>query len=131
MFFSGFKLQPEKITARKKNVQLSGRQLETGKNPEKKGTVISSCWLEGKTQNTTHIKDTRTNKMSREGEESGRVASPTRINLPGGTRQGYPAQPGLTWRNPAGLTWRNPEGLPSATRINLEEPGRVTQHNQD
>jgi hypothetical protein len=32
--------------------------------------------------------------------------------LPGGT-VGYPAQPGLTWRNPR---------LPSPTRINLEEP---------
>jgi hypothetical protein len=27
-------------------------------------------------------------------------------------------------------TWRN-RRLPSPTRINLEEPGRVTQHNQD
>jgi hypothetical protein len=66
MFFSGFKLQPEKITTRKKNVQLSGRQLETGKKyVRKKGTVISSRRLEGKTQNTTHIIDTTTNKMSR------------------------------------------------------------------
>jgi hypothetical protein len=32
--------------------------------PKKKGTVISSRWLEGKTQNTTHIIDTTTNKMS-------------------------------------------------------------------
>ncbi len=32
---------------------------------EKKGTVVSSCWLEGKAQNTTHIIDTTTNKMSR------------------------------------------------------------------
>ena len=31
MFFSGFKLQPEKITTGKK-VPSSGRQLETGKN---------------------------------------------------------------------------------------------------
>jgi hypothetical protein len=31
---------------------------------EKKGTVVSSRWLEGKTQNTTHIIDTSTNKMS-------------------------------------------------------------------
>ena len=72
-----------------KNVQSSGFQrvqITTGKNydrkkkltvvrpsvgnwktlrPEKKGTVISSRWLEGKTQNTTHIIDTTTNKMSR------------------------------------------------------------------
>jgi hypothetical protein len=53
------KLQPEK------KVQSSGRQLETGKNyVRKKGTVISSRRLEGKTQNTTHIIDTTTNKMS-------------------------------------------------------------------
>ncbi len=32
--------------------------------PEKKGTVVSSCQLEGKTQHTTHIIDTTTNKMS-------------------------------------------------------------------
>jgi hypothetical protein len=32
MFFGGFKLQPEKITTEKKNVQSSGRQLETEKN---------------------------------------------------------------------------------------------------
>ncbi len=31
----------------------------------KKGTVISSRWLEGKTQNTPHIIDTKANKMSR------------------------------------------------------------------
>ncbi len=45
--------------------------------------------------------------------------------IPGGT-VGYPAQPGLTWRNrrlpsPTRLTWRN-HRLPSPTRINLEEP---------
>jgi hypothetical protein len=56
MFFSGFKLQPEKITTEQKNVQVFGRQLETGKSyvPIKKGTVVSSRWLEGKhkTQHT-------------------------------------------------------------------------------
>jgi hypothetical protein len=74
-------------------------------------------------------------------EEPVRVASPTRISLE--KPSGYPAQPGLTWRNqfllvtqprinleepissgyPAhlGLTWRNSR-LPSSTRTNLEEP---------
>jgi hypothetical protein len=66
MFFSGFKLQLEKITTGKKNIQSSGRQLETGKNyAQKKGIVVSSRRLEGKTQNTTHMIDTTTNKMSR------------------------------------------------------------------
>ncbi len=44
-------------------------------------------------------------------EEPVRVASLTRINLEEPISSGYPAQPGLTWRNPA--------GLPSTTRINL------------
>jgi hypothetical protein len=44
-------------------------------------------------------------------------------DLPGGTCQGYPAQPGLTWKNrrlpsQPGLTWRN-QRIPSPTRINL------------
>jgi hypothetical protein len=66
MFFSKFKLQTEKIATKKKNIQSSGRQLETGKNYDReKGTVVSSRRLEGKTQNTTHIIDTTTNKMSR------------------------------------------------------------------
>jgi hypothetical protein len=55
-----------KITTGKKNVLSSARQLETGKitSGNKKGTVVSSRWLEGKTQYTTHIIDTTTNKMS-------------------------------------------------------------------
>jgi hypothetical protein len=55
------KLRPEKKT------QSSGRQLETGKKyvRKKNDTVVSSHQLEGKTQNTTHIIDTTTNKMSR------------------------------------------------------------------
>jgi hypothetical protein len=44
-------------------------QLETGKNYIRKKKVQSSLevvvgWMEGKTQNTTHIIDTTTNKMS-------------------------------------------------------------------
>ncbi len=46
--------------------------------------------------------------------ETVRVASPTRINLPGGTRSGWPAHIGLTWRNPVRVA--------SPHRINLEEP---------
>ncbi len=51
---------------RKKKVQSSGCQLETGKKlrPEKK-VQSSGRRLEDKTQNTTHIIDTTTNKMSR------------------------------------------------------------------
>jgi hypothetical protein len=66
MFFSGLKLQPEKITAGKKRtvVRLSVGNW-TKSRPGKKDTVISSRRLEGKTQNTTHIIDTTTNKMSR------------------------------------------------------------------
>ncbi len=83
MFFGGFKLQPEKITTRKKKVQLSGQRLKlisdnhlscqntntsyykTGKNYDPKKKVQSSGHrLEHKTQNTTHT-DTTTNKMSR------------------------------------------------------------------
>ncbi len=50
---------------REKKVQLSGHQLETGKKYVRKKKVQSSgCRLEHKTQNTTHIIDTTTNKMS-------------------------------------------------------------------
>ncbi len=65
MFFNGFKLQPEKITT--KNKKRTVVRLSVGnwkKLRPKKSTVISSRWLEGKTQNTTHIIDTTTNKMS-------------------------------------------------------------------
>jgi hypothetical protein len=41
------------------------------------------------------------------------LPSPTRINLEEPISSGYPAQTGLTWRN---------RRLPSPTRINLEEP---------
>ncbi len=65
MFFSGFKLQPEKITTRKKTYSRPDISWKLEKNTSgKKGTVISSHWLEGKIQNTTHIIDTTTNKMS-------------------------------------------------------------------
>ncbi len=66
---AGYVFQQVRITTgknydrKKNNVQLSGCQLKTGKNyVRKKGTAVSSCWLEGKTQNTTHIIDTTTNK---------------------------------------------------------------------
>jgi hypothetical protein len=36
----------------------------------------------------------------------------------------------VNWHTVAASTWRN-HRLPSPTRINLEEPARVTQHNQD
>ncbi len=54
---------------------------------------------------------------------------------PGGT-VGYPAQPGLTWRNhklpsPTRINLEEPGRVASLTRIILEEPGRVTQPNQD
>jgi hypothetical protein len=66
MFFSGFKLQPEKNTKGKKKCTVVRPSVGNWKKIrlEKKGTVISGCWLEGKTQNTTHIIDTTTNKMS-------------------------------------------------------------------
>jgi hypothetical protein len=65
-FSAGSNYNRKKLRPEKKNVQLSGRQLETGKNyVRKKGAVISSHRLEGKTQNTTHIIDTTTKKMSR------------------------------------------------------------------
>ena len=64
-FSAGSKITTGKNYDRKKNVQSSGRQLETEKYYIwKKGTVVSSRRLEGKTQNTTHIIDTTTNKMS-------------------------------------------------------------------
>jgi hypothetical protein len=64
-FSAGSNYNRKKLRPEKKNVQSSGRQLETGKiTTGKKGTVISSCRLEGKTQNITHIIDTTTNKMS-------------------------------------------------------------------
>ncbi len=56
MFFGGFKLQPEKITTQKKNVQSSGQRLksmffgrfklqpETIKTPQKKAQ-LSGRWL--------------------------------------------------------------------------------------
>ncbi len=57
VFFSGFKLQPEKITTRKKNVQLFGRQLETGKNYARKKKVQLSLVIgwraKHKTQHTS------------------------------------------------------------------------------
>jgi hypothetical protein len=67
MFFSGFKLQPEKIMTGKNKPTVVRLSVGNWKKirPEKKGTVVSSHWLEGKTQNTTHIIDTTTNKMSR------------------------------------------------------------------
>jgi hypothetical protein len=65
MFFSGFKLQPEKIMTGKKTYSRPAISWKLEKiTSGKKGTVVSSCWLEGKTQNTTHIIDTTTNKMS-------------------------------------------------------------------
>jgi hypothetical protein len=65
MFFSGFKLQPEEITAGKKKRTVVWPSVGNWKNYiRKKGTVVSSCWLEGKTQKTTHIIDTTTNKIS-------------------------------------------------------------------
>ncbi len=65
MFFSGFKLQPEKLRAEKKTYSRPAVSWKLEKNTSgKKGTVVSSRWLEGKTQNTTHIIDTTTNKMS-------------------------------------------------------------------
>ena len=66
MFFSGFKLQPEKIMTEKKRTVVRPSVGNWKKlHPENKGTVVSSRRLEGKTQNTTHIIDTTTNKMSR------------------------------------------------------------------
>jgi hypothetical protein len=65
MFFSGFKLQPEKILTRKKTYSHLAVSWKLEKfTSRKKGTVVSSRRLEGKTQNTTHIIDTTTNKMS-------------------------------------------------------------------
>ncbi len=66
MFFSGFKLQPEKITTRKTKRSVVQPSVGNWKklHPERIGTVVSSRRLEGKTQNTTHIIDTTTNKMS-------------------------------------------------------------------
>jgi hypothetical protein len=66
MFFSGFKLQPEKLQQEKKTYSRLAISWKLVKIlSRKKGTVISSSrWLEGKTQNTTHIIDTTTNKMS-------------------------------------------------------------------
>jgi hypothetical protein len=66
MFFSGFKLQPEKVMTGKKTYSRPSVSWKLEKNTSgKKGTVVSDGWLEGKTQNTTHIIDTTTNKMSR------------------------------------------------------------------
>jgi hypothetical protein len=57
--YNWIKLWPEK------KVKSSGRQLETGKSYVMKKKVQSSGrWLEDKTQNTTHIIDITTNKMS-------------------------------------------------------------------
>ncbi len=65
MFFSGFKLQPEKNTTGKKTYSRPAVSWKLEKiTSRKKGTVISSHRLEGKTQNTTLIIDTTTNKMS-------------------------------------------------------------------
>jgi hypothetical protein len=65
-FSAGSNYNRKKITTRKKRTVVR-RSVGNWKKlrPEKKGTVISSRWLEGKTQNTTHIIDTTTNKMSR------------------------------------------------------------------
>jgi hypothetical protein len=64
MFFSGFKLQQEKITTGKKTYSHPAVSWKLEKiTSRKKGT--SSRRLEGKTQNTTHIINTTTNKMSR------------------------------------------------------------------
>ncbi len=66
-FFSGFKLQPEKITSKKEKKRTvvwpsfgNWKKLHL----EKKVQSSLGCWLEGKTQHTTHIIDTTTNKMS-------------------------------------------------------------------
>ncbi len=45
--------------------------------------------------------------------------------------EGYPAQPGFTWRNrrlpsPTRINLEEPGGLPSPTRINLEKPGGLS-----
>ncbi len=67
MFFSGFKLQLEKITTKKKKRTVVRPSVGNWKKlrPEKRYSCLSSRRLEGETQNTTHIIDTTTNKMSR------------------------------------------------------------------
>ncbi len=81
IFFGGFKLQPEKITAGKRYSRLAEGwnksqitvccvKIQTPiitkleKNTTGKKVQSSGCRLEHKTQNTTHT-DTTTNKMSR------------------------------------------------------------------
>ncbi len=58
--YNGKKLQPEKKADSRPAVSWKLEKITS----RKKGTVVSSHWLEGKTQNTTPIIDTTTNKMS-------------------------------------------------------------------